>query len=99
MNRQDTQAKDFQIKFGNLTTQMAFDYNYSMNNNSIKLNIPILETNKDGVVFSTLSNLNLIVKIKDITTMEIESIFIDRESVYELIKEVQGRKGFPAQLG
>tara|TARA_R100000541_G_C1841934_1_gene76091 strand:- start:64 stop:354 length:291 start_codon:yes stop_codon:yes gene_type:complete len=96
MNRQDTQAKDFQIKFGNLTTQMAFDYNYSMNNNSIKLNIPI---KKDGVVFSTLSNLNLIVKIKDITTMEIESIFIDRESVYELIKEVQGRKGFPAQLG
>jgi|TARA_R110002012_G_scaffold96712_2_gene232984 hypothetical protein len=96
MNRQDTQAKDFQIKFGNLTTQMAFDYNYSMNNNSIKLKVPI---KKDGVVFSTLSNLDLIVKIKDITTMEIESIFIDRESVYELIKEVQGRQGFPAQLG
>ena len=51
MNRQDTQAKDFQIKFGNLTTQMAFDYNYSMNNNSIKLKVPI---KKDGVVFSTL---------------------------------------------
>ena len=51
------------------------------------------------VVFSTLSNLDLIVKIKDTATMEIESIFIERESVYELIKEVQGRQGFPAQLG
>ena len=96
MNRPDPHAHAFQIKFGNLTTQMAFDYNYSMNNNSIKLKVPI---KKDGIVFSTLSNLDLIVKIKDITTMEIESIFIDRESVYELIKEVQGRQGFPAQLG
>ena len=96
MNRQDTKAKDFQIKFGNLTTQMAFDYSYSMNNNSIKLKVPI---KKDGVVFSTLSNLDLVIKIKDTTIMEIENIFIDRESVYELIKEVQGRQGFPAQLG
>jgi hypothetical protein len=26
-------------------------------------------------------------------------MYIDRESIYELIKEIQGRKGFPAQLG
>ena len=55
MNHQDTKAKDFQIKFGNLPTKLAFNYNYGMTNNSI------------------------------------QSIFIERESVYKLIKEVQGR--------
>ncbi len=88
MNHQDTKAKDFQIKFGNLPTQKAFDYNYSMQNNNIKLNVPI---KKEGVVFSTLSNLDLVIKIKNISTMEIESMYIDRESVYRIVKELQGR--------
>ena len=87
MNRQDTKAKDFQVKL-NLPTQKAFDYNYGMGDNRIRLNVPI---KKDGVVFSTLSNLDLVIKIEDTTTMEIQSIFIERESVYKLIKEVQGR--------
>ena len=88
MNHQDTKAKDFQIKFGNLPTKLAFNYNYGMTNNSIRLSVPI---KKDGVVFSTLSNLDLVIKIEDTTTMEIQSIYIERESVYKLIKEVQGR--------
>ena len=87
MNRQDTKAKDFQVKL-NLPTQKAFDYNYGMGDNRIRLNVPI---KKDGVVFSTLSNLDLVIKIEDTTTMEIQSIYIERESVYKLIKEVQGR--------
>ena len=32
MNHQDTKAKDFQIKFGNLPTKLAFNYNYGMTN-------------------------------------------------------------------
>ena len=87
VNRQDTKAKDFQVKL-NLPTQKAFDYNYGMGDNRIRLNVPI---KKDGVVFSTLSNLDLVIKIKDIATMEIEHIYIDRDSVYKLIKNVQGR--------
>ena len=87
VNRQDTKAKDFQVKL-NLPTQKAFDYNYGMGDNRIRLNVPI---KKDGVVFSTLSNLDLVIKIEDTTTMEIQSIYIERESVYKLIKEVQGR--------
>ena len=47
MNRQDTKAKDFQVKL-NLPTQKAFDYNYGMGDNRIRLIVPI---NKDGVVF------------------------------------------------
>ena len=58
MNHQDTKAKDFQIKFGNLPTKLAFNYNYGMTNNSIRLSVPI---KKDGVVFSTLSNLDLVI--------------------------------------
>ena len=87
MNRQDTKAKDFQVKL-NLPTQKAFDYNYGMGDNRIRLNVPI---KKDGVVFYNLSNLDLVIKIKDIATMEIEHIYIDRDSVYKLIKNVQGR--------
>ena len=78
----------FEFRKLNLPTQKAFDYKYGMGDNWIRLNVPI---KKDGVVFSTLSNLDLVIKIKDIATMEIEHIYIDRDSVYKLIKNVQGR--------
>ena len=57
---------------------------------------------KVGNTFSTLSNVHLLIEVDDVLNtdgMRITNMYIDRESIYELIKEIQGRKGFPAQLG
>ena len=81
MNHQDTKAKDFPIKFGNLPTKLAFNYNYGMTNNSIRLSVPI---KKDGVVFSTLSNLDLVIKIEDNLQKEEEAKEKDCETYRKL---------------
>ena len=87
VNRQDTKAKDFQVKL-NLPAREAFHYGYSMSNNHISLNVPV---KKKENTFSTLTNVKLMIEVHDVMKMDIKEIFIDRESLLELVKELQGR--------
>ena len=91
MNHKNTKPMDYQAKL-TLPVKRAFDYRYGMQDSRISLTVPV---KKVGNTFSTLSNVHLLIEVG----MRITNMYIDRESIYELIKEIQGRKGFPAQLG
>ena len=88
MNRQDTKAKDFQVKL-NLPTQQAIDYQYGMQNNNIKLKIP-LKTEHDLEKVENYK-LDLNIKIKDTNTMDIDMMYVDIKSLLEVLKHLQGR--------
>lgn len=89
VNRQDTKAKDFQVKL-NLPAKQAIDYQYGMQNNNIKLKIP-LKTEHDEVTVGNNYMLDLNIKIKDTNTMDIDMMYIDIRSVLEVLKHLQGR--------
>ena len=98
MNHKNTKPMDYQAKL-TLPVKRAFDYRYGMQDSRISLTVPV---KKVGNSFSTLSNVHLLIEVDDVLNtdgMRITNMYIDRESIYELIKEIQGRKGFPAQLG